>query len=117
MAKHPIPVNRVIIAFLLLSLVCGAVYCWLAYGPEARYKRAVMRYPVGMPVEEIVKQHPGEVQVERTGNILPFEPGEREKRRYVFYYLRLRRENAVVDLNFYKEVIRVRKLSTIGEPQ
>ena len=53
----------------------------------------------------------------RTGNILPFEPRELERRRYVFYYLRLPSENAEVVLNYYQEVIRVEKLSTIGEPQ
>jgi len=53
----------------------------------------------------------------RTGNVLPFEPREDEKRRYVFYYLLLPRENAEVVLNYYQEVIRIEKLSAIGEPR
>lgn len=116
MSGRPIPVKRVVIASLLV-LTCTGVFWWFAYGPEARYQRAVKRYPAGTPVGQILEQHGGKVQVMRTGNVLPFEPREDEKRRYVFYYLLLPRENAEVVLNYYQEVIRIEKLSAIGEPR
>jgi hypothetical protein len=53
-----------------------------------------------MSVEQIIKHHAGSLKVQRTGIVLPFDPREDEKRIDVFYYLRLPRENAEVELNY-----------------
>ncbi len=91
---------------------------WLLFvRPEIEFQRVVRKYPPGTPAEKILNDYGGKITLERTGNVLPYEPREDERTRYTFYFLRLPSANAELDFNYYQQLIRVNRISALRKPR
>ncbi len=81
------------------------VLCVWVAGSEMQFRRDVRKYRVGMTSATIEKEYGVQVNLQKTGNILPEPATEDMKRRHPAYYMRT--SSAEVVFNDYYEVVRV----------
>ncbi len=116
------PALCIIAALVLLSLAVGSFFI----RRELAYQAVVHRYPVGTKAQTVLDDYRGSVTLRDSGVVLPqiasipgVEPTELqdvlegERRKQTIYIIEIPSANAELDFNFYKELIKVRKLSRL----
>ena len=108
--------SKWIIAFILICVGSLCVWLWWIQ-PELRYRNTARKYPVGTSAEKILQDYGDDCKLSSSDNILPEPITENDKRKYVFYFLILQKDNAEIKFNYYREVISVNRLTDFKNPR
>jgi hypothetical protein len=102
------------LTLLAIALAFGVFLLWSR--KQMTYAEVVKKYPVGTPAP-VVLTDCGQLELKATGNIVSSNPTEEEKRRYIFFYVELPKSDAEIQFNYYRQVIRIARLSDRGKPR
>ena len=110
--------KKAIFAAFLTSFAIIALALWFAWiRPEHRYQEVLNRYPIGTAADKVLADYGRKYKLRRTGNVLPEPVTQEDKKRYIFWFLTVPEDNAVIEFNYFQEVIRVNKFSDLAKPR
>ena len=78
---------------------------------------SINRYPIGTAADKVLADYGRKYKLRRTGNVLPEPVTQEDKKRYIFWFLTVPEDNAVIEFNYFQEVIRVNKFSDLAKPR
>ena len=93
-----------------------ALAVWLV-PPEVKYHRALEKYKPGTTAEAIQQEYGVHLNLQPSGNILPYTPTEEQRRRHPAYAAFVPQEYVTVAFNADREVIDVTKLTPLRSIQ
>jgi hypothetical protein len=102
------PKKWLILAAVLLVGLCA----WLV-PPEVKYRRALQKYRPGVSVSALEREYGVHIQLEPSGNTLPYPPTEEQRRKHWAFELISRDEYVIVYFNADRKVIDVMKFTPL----
>jgi hypothetical protein len=98
--------------FIMAAVLLG-VCVWLV-PPEVKYRHALQKYKPGVSASALEHKYGVHIQLEPSGNTLPYTPTEEQRRSHSAFEAIIRDEYVVVYFNADREVVDVRKFTPLG---
>jgi hypothetical protein len=94
--------------FLLAMMGLLVLTYLLVVWPIVRKVRLQRRYPIGTPIEKVLKHLQVPYTLVTNGPVFPYgEPTEQQKQLYAFFDVTIPDENVRLEFNYYRNVVGV----------